>query len=124
MYCHFHYSTRYATKCASCSSAILKQFVEINRNSRDECWHPECYMINKVRFIQWPLTTRSLIVLCQFWNVKVSTRRPTSLPPPAEDGEATQPIEPPYIEEERTETASSLREKQIRMEQQVYRIWT
>lgn len=48
VYCHFHYSTRFAVKCAGCSSAILKQFVEINRNMRDECWHPECYMINKV----------------------------------------------------------------------------
>ena len=56
--------------------------------------------------------------------MKVSTRRPTSLPPPAEDGEPTQPTEPHYVEEERTETAQSLREKQIRMEQQVYRIWT
>ena len=50
VYCHFHYSTRFATKCAGCHSAILKQFVEINRNMKDECWHPECYMINKVRF--------------------------------------------------------------------------
>ncbi|KAH9893484.1 RhoGAP-domain-containing protein [Cubamyces lactineus] len=107
VYCHFHYSTRYATKCAGCNSAILKQFVEINRNMRDECWHPECYMINK------------------FWNVKVSSRRPTSLPPPgAEDGEGSSSTEPPYLEEERRETAQSLREKQIRMEQQVYRIWT
>jgi hypothetical protein len=40
---------RFSTKCAGCSCAILKQFVEINRNNRDECWHPECYMINKVR---------------------------------------------------------------------------
>jgi LIM domain len=47
-YCHFHYSTRFAAKCAGCNSAILKQIVEINRNMRDECWHPECYMINKV----------------------------------------------------------------------------
>ncbi|KAH9847287.1 RhoGAP-domain-containing protein [Lenzites betulinus] len=107
VYCHFHYSTRYATKCAGCNSAILKQFVEINRNMRDECWHPECYMINK------------------FWNVKVSSRRPTSLPPPgAEDGEGSSSVEPPYVEEERRETAQTLREKQIRMEQQVYRIWT
>ena len=49
VYCHYHYSTRFATKCVGCNSAILKQFVEINRNSRDECWHPECYMIHKVR---------------------------------------------------------------------------
>lgn len=54
VFCHFHYSTRFATKCAGCNSAILKQFVEINRNSRDECWHPECYMINKVRNVPLP----------------------------------------------------------------------
>ncbi|KAF8074987.1 LIM domain-containing protein [Lyophyllum atratum] len=101
VYCHFHYSTRFATKCAGCNSAILKQFVEINRNMRDECWHPECYMINK------------------FWNVKVVSRRPTST---AElEGEAQ---EPAYVEEEQRETPASLKEKQVRMEQQVYRIWT
>ncbi|KAF5383736.1 hypothetical protein D9615_003521 [Tricholomella constricta] len=101
VYCHFHYSTRFATKCAGCNSAILKQFVEINRNMRDECWHPECYMINK------------------FWNVKVVSRRPTST---AElEGE---PQEPAYVEEEQRETPASLKEKQVRMEQQVYRIWT
>ncbi|KAI9440649.1 hypothetical protein H4582DRAFT_2212181 [Lactarius indigo] len=101
VYCHYHYSTRFATKCAGCNTAILKQFVEINRNMRDECWHPECYMINK------------------FWNVKVVSRRPTSLT------EAPADItEPPYTEEERRETHTSLKEKQIRMEQQVYRIWT
>ncbi|KIK60363.1 hypothetical protein GYMLUDRAFT_167687 [Collybiopsis luxurians FD-317 M1] len=98
VYCHFHYSSRFATKCAGCDTAILKQFVEINRNMRDECWHPECYMINK------------------FWNVKVVSRRPTSI-----EGE---PEEPAYLEEERRETPASLKEKQIRMEQLVYRIWT
>ncbi|KAF8997664.1 Rho-type GTPase-activating protein, partial [Haplosporangium bisporale] len=54
VYCHYHYSVHYAVKCAGCRSAILKQFVEINRNGLDEHWHPECYMINK------------------FWNVKMS----------------------------------------------------
>ncbi|KAK0218102.1 LIM domain-containing protein [Armillaria fumosa] len=98
VYCHFHYSTRFATKCAGCNSAILKQFVEINRNMRDECWHPECYMINK------------------FWNVKVTSRRPNSTV--SLDGEEA------YIEEEQRETPTSLKDKQIRMEQQVYRIWT
>lgn len=49
VFCHFHYSTRFAVKCMGCRTAILKQFVEINRNSEDEHWHPECYMINKVR---------------------------------------------------------------------------
>ncbi|KAF8892087.1 hypothetical protein BD779DRAFT_1510773 [Infundibulicybe gibba] len=101
VYCHFHYSTRFATKCAGCSSAILKQFVEINRNMRDECWHPECYMINK------------------FWNVKVVSRRPTSSA--SLEGE---PEEPAYVEEEQRESPASLKDKQVRMEQQVYRIWT
>ncbi|KAI1317902.1 hypothetical protein EDD11_007564 [Mortierella claussenii] len=54
VYCHYHYSLCYAVKCAGCRTAILKQFVEINRNSQDEHWHPECYMIHK------------------FWNVKLS----------------------------------------------------
>ncbi|KIY64018.1 hypothetical protein CYLTODRAFT_425590 [Cylindrobasidium torrendii FP15055 ss-10] len=97
VYCHFHYSTRFATKCAGCSTAILKQFVEINRNMRDECWHPECYMINK------------------FWNVKVVSRRPNSSAS-IDDGA--------YQEEEQRETPTTLKDKQIRMEQQVYRIWT
>ena len=63
VYCHFHYSTRFATKCAGCSSAILKQFVEINRNMRDECWHPECYMINKVRGAEFNWIPRSYSTL-------------------------------------------------------------
>ncbi|KAF9005924.1 hypothetical protein BDQ17DRAFT_1352402 [Cyathus striatus] len=101
VFCHFHYSTRFATKCAGCGSAILKQFVEINRNMRDECWHPECYMINK------------------FWNVKVVSRRPTSAA--STEGENQDPA---YVEEEQRETPASLKDKQTRMEQQVYRIWT
>ncbi len=48
VFCHFHYSTRFAIPCTGCRTAILKQFVEINRNNVDEHWHPECYMIHKV----------------------------------------------------------------------------
>jgi len=58
--CHFHYSTRFATKCVGCANAILKQFVEINRNQKDECWHPECYMIHKVSWCS------VLLVRCQW----------------------------------------------------------
>ena len=50
--CHYHYSTQFAVKCVGCETAILKQFVEMNRNGRDECWHPECYMISKVSKVQ------------------------------------------------------------------------
>lgn len=49
VYCHYHYSINFAIKCIGCETAILKQFVEINRNNVDEHWHPECYMIHKVR---------------------------------------------------------------------------
>ncbi|CAG8513332.1 10526_t:CDS:10 [Paraglomus brasilianum] len=55
VYCHYHYSTQFAVKCTGCQTAILKQFVEINRNLVDEHWHPECYMIHK------------------FWNVKLAS---------------------------------------------------
>ncbi|CAO3597185.1 unnamed protein product [Absidia cylindrospora] len=54
VYCYFHYSVKFAIKCTGCDTAILKQFVELNRNNVDEHWHPECYMINK------------------FWNVKLA----------------------------------------------------
>ncbi|KAG0183842.1 hypothetical protein DFQ28_000768 [Apophysomyces sp. BC1034] len=54
VYCHYHYSIKFAVKCSGCQTAILKQFVEINRNNIDEHWHPECYMIHK------------------FWNVKLA----------------------------------------------------
>ncbi|KAG9017166.1 hypothetical protein FRB90_001518 [Tulasnella sp. 427] len=97
VYCHFHYSTRFATKCVGCGSAILKQFVEINRNLKEECWHPECYMIHK------------------FWNVKVASRPTSSLPSP--ESEAFTPEEAEY-------NATTLKETQIRMETLVFRIWT
>ncbi|ORX53237.1 RhoGAP-domain-containing protein [Hesseltinella vesiculosa] len=61
VYCYYHYSVNYAIRCTGCCTAILKQFVEVNRNNIDEHWHPECYMINK------------------FWNVKVAkTQYPSS----------------------------------------------
>ncbi|GAB7364097.1 hypothetical protein MBLNU230_g4649t1 [Neophaeotheca triangularis] len=47
VYCHYHYSTKFAQKCNGCQTAILKQFVQIFRNGVDQHWHPECYMIHK-----------------------------------------------------------------------------
>lgn len=128
VYCHYHYSTRFAVKCTGCQTAILKQFVEINRNNTDEHWHPECYMINK------------------FWNIKLavslaSNRKP--LPPPHSiDHDAQTPTNnettssdpssssnsnpniPDWQHQEAIETAQSLKEKQKVMEEKVYRIWT
>ncbi len=51
----------------------------------------------------------------KYWHVKVVPNRSGSL---------TDTTEPPYEEEERQESPASLKEKQIRMEQQVYHIWT
>lgn len=47
VYCHYHYSTKFAQRCNGCQTAILKQFVEIYRNGVNQHWHPECYMIHK-----------------------------------------------------------------------------
>ncbi|KAF9133333.1 hypothetical protein BGW39_010037 [Mortierella sp. 14UC] len=112
VYCHYHYSLCYATKCAGCRTAILKQFVEINRNSQDEHWHPECYMIHK------------------FWNVKLSF---------ASEEEEEQKSEEECIEDSTTTAATGalasrtsmeqrtpeeLKRAQQHMEEKVYQIWT
>ncbi|KAG8690495.1 hypothetical protein FRC11_011190 [Ceratobasidium sp. 423] len=109
VFCHWHYSTRFAVKCVGCNSAILKQFVEINRNQRDSAFHPECYLIHK------------------FWNVKVVPRPPVLpvLPPPeSPDLNCPPPTQLTYVAEEQQTTAQSLKAAQVRMEAQVYAIWT
>ena len=58
VYCHYHYSTKFAQKCNGCQTAILKQFVEIFRNGVNQHWHPECYMIHK------------------YWNVRLHAPQP------------------------------------------------
>ncbi|CAH6720846.1 rho-GTPase-activating protein Lrg1p [[Candida] jaroonii] len=54
IYCHYHYSKKFANHCEGCNSSIVKQFVELFRGGRNQQWHPECYMVNK------------------FWNVTIS----------------------------------------------------
>ncbi|KAK3843489.1 MAG: rho-type GTPase-activating protein 1 [Linnemannia gamsii] len=116
VYCHYHYSLCYATKCAGCRTAILKQFVEINRNSQDEHWHPECYMIHK------------------FWNVKLSFT--------SEEEEEQKPEEECTEDSTTTTTTTAatgvlasrtsmeqrtpeeLKRAQQHMEEKVYQIWT
>ncbi|CAO1629926.1 unnamed protein product [Parajaminaea phylloscopi] len=125
VFCHFHYSTRFAIRCTGCRTAILKQFVEINRNNQDEHWHPECYMIHK------------------FWNIKLcptgqtpkdtgfdqttalSTPQPSNHGiAPVNDASATDEPSAEALDTEATETPSSLKQKQKTMEERVYRIWT
>ena len=85
---------------------------------RDECWHPECYLIHKVcDKVELGYGLFALLMMgshSKFWNVKVVRSSPHS--PDTTD--------PPYVEEERQETHTSLKEKPIKMEQLVYRIWT
>lgn len=54
IYCHFHYSKLFATKCEGCQSSIIKQFVELFKSGKNQQWHPECYMVFK------------------FWNVNLT----------------------------------------------------
>ncbi|KWU43106.1 LIM domain-containing protein [Rhodotorula sp. JG-1b] len=147
VYCHFHYSTRFAVKCTGCRTAILKQFVEINRNSIDEHWHPECYMIHKVGTLPSLLRKRAtssnverrspaVTSARQFWNIKLAPT-PKSVEPPAPAADSSAPdgsteghapapstAPPEHLAIESKETPSSLKSRQKRMEEQVYRIWT
>ncbi|KAG9127200.1 hypothetical protein FRC07_000245 [Ceratobasidium sp. 392] len=43
VYCHLHYSTQFAAKCAGCNSAILREFIYYE----DELFHPTCYLLFK-----------------------------------------------------------------------------
>ncbi|KAG0281233.1 hypothetical protein BGZ95_005838 [Linnemannia exigua] len=141
VYCHYHYSLCYAAKCAGCRTAILKQFVEINRNSQDEHWHPECYMIHK------------------FWNVKLSFSPQSDDPldnnridaaptadPVSGDGESSgelqlltvtdgatngrgsaplSPVEGPSSDTAlESKSPADLKLAQQQMEEKVYQIWT
>lgn len=120
--CHYHYSISFANKCVGCETAILKQFVEINRNGRDECWHPECYMIHK------------------FWNVRLASRNFTTPAANTPAGSATslldvaagglRPMSTTDTASARSSpgwstefTAEELKERQISMELKVSQIW-
>ncbi|WWC97915.1 hypothetical protein V866_004803 [Kwoniella sp. B9012] len=100
VYCHYHYSTQFAVKCVGCETAILKQFVEMNRNGRDECWHPECYMISK------------------FWNVRLASK---TFNTPASSA-TIQPLTP-SPNSEAGMTPGELKDRQEAMEMKVQQIW-
>jgi len=115
VYCHYHFSTRFATKCMGCETAILKQS---KRDTRDECWHPECYMINEVS--RRPcISVHTCPNNLKSWNVEMVHLKSAVL-----KGLRSGSTEPPYAEEEARETHASLREKQIKMGRRVSRIWT
>lgn len=74
VYCHYHYSTKFAQRCNGCQTSILKQFVEIYRNGQNQHWHPECYMIHK------------------YWNVRLHSTGQPIIERQDQDGEATDQV--------------------------------
>lgn len=95
VYCHYHYSLQFAVNCAGCETAILKQFVEIDRNNVNEHWHPECYMIHR------------------FWNIKLSQG--------FSEGDVEKSVD---LAPKALPTANELKKAQSDMEDQMYQIWT
>lgn len=104
VYCHFHYSTKFAQKCNGCQTAILKQFVEIFRNGVNQHWHPECYMIHK------------------YWNVRLHAS-----PPKGSEEEVA--FERLRLEQEKSEGDASeeqrrlVRNEEEAVEYKVHWIW-
>jgi len=51
IYCQKDYSILYASKCGSCRTSVLKQYIEYNNNKTKtiEKLHLDCYMIYKVK---------------------------------------------------------------------------
>lgn len=94
VYCHFHYSTRFAVSCAGCDMSILKQYVEIERNDIVDHWHPECYMIQK------------------FWSVRIA--HPTN----------NKENDPISTRELRPQNPLELIKLQREMEEKVVSIWS
>ncbi|ORY57651.1 RhoGAP-domain-containing protein, partial [Neocallimastix californiae] len=48
IYCQNHYSALFAQRCGGCHTPVLRQLIEVNKNTdSQEQWHPECYMIYK-----------------------------------------------------------------------------
>jgi LIM domain len=96
VYCHYHYSTKFAQRCQGCQNSILKQFVEIFRNGQNQHWHPECYMIHK------------------YWNVRLHN--------PEKHGPAKP--EPEIPDQNATdEVRTKVRADEERVEEKVLWIW-
>ncbi|KAH3680970.1 hypothetical protein WICPIJ_008055 [Wickerhamomyces pijperi] len=68
LYCHYHFSKFFVDRCEGCEFAILKQYVEIFRGGKNQKWHVECYMINKLWNIQ--ITPRSIGITQYFDRVE------------------------------------------------------
>ena len=96
VYCHYHYSTKFAQRCQGCQNSILKQFVEIYRNGKNQHWHPECYMIHK------------------YWNVRLASGDKSA--PPMLEGDVP-------VREATDEVRKAVRTDEERVEEKVLWIW-
>lgn len=103
VYCHYHYSTKFAQKCNGCQTAILKQFVEIFRNGVNQHWHPECYMIHK------------------YWNVRLHA--PPSKNADASEQQGDQPGDDRKNEDANEEVRRNVRNEEEAVEHKVHWIW-
>ncbi|KDQ15511.1 hypothetical protein BOTBODRAFT_158388 [Botryobasidium botryosum FD-172 SS1] len=99
LYCRYHYSTRCARKCSGCNVAILSQFVEINRDGKDEDWHINCYKVQKC------------------WDVRWVVRAPEA------HSQAKPPSTTSWAEEEAQNTPVFLHEEQMVTEKRIERAW-
>ncbi|KAG9041063.1 hypothetical protein FS837_012775 [Tulasnella sp. UAMH 9824] len=104
-------------RCVGCGNAILKQFVEISRNSKEEYWHPECSMIYKARryYIYSRSVQASSYCHQQLWNVKLASGATGGLHSLESKS---------YAQEEAKFNAVTLKEEQTQMETLACRIWT
>ncbi|EIW67038.1 hypothetical protein TREMEDRAFT_69951 [Tremella mesenterica DSM 1558] len=124
VYCHYHYSTKFAVKCVGCETAILKQFVEMNRNGKDECWHPECYMISKfwnVRLASKNFTTPNSSAVNSTVSLLEMTPRSSTTPGLTPGSPPTTLSASPHSEV--SMTPEELKERQEAMEMKVQQIW-
>jgi hypothetical protein len=96
VYCHYHYSTRFAQRCHGCHNAILKQFVEIFRNGQNQHWHPECYMIHK------------------YWNVRLHN---------PEQSDPSAGARPESLDNAPDDVRRAVRAEEERVEDKVMFIW-
>ncbi|KAJ3416289.1 hypothetical protein HDV05_002229 [Chytridiales sp. JEL 0842] len=76
VYCQYHYSVLFASKCGGCQTAVLKKFVEMSKDQVVQQWHPECYMVYKDQLV------------VQLWNVKVSFNH--DIPSPMENSQGSE----------------------------------
>ncbi|EEB08499.1 rho-type GTPase activating protein Rga1 [Schizosaccharomyces japonicus yFS275] len=97
VYCHYHYSTMFASRCCGCRGPILRQFVEVFRNGTVQSWHVPCHMIFK------------------FWNVKLPTATDEVL--------GKQDVSDGALVDQDEQDSVLYKKHEKQMEQRIFHIW-